>query len=171
MSAVIAPLLHGEIESPRPLRATDGRIKLTGWCLCAGETSAPAVRLVTTGGTLALTTRTTRADVPKLLPAEPAASQCGFTIEGQLPAGVYLAHGEAQLPDATWQVFKTLSLVVEPAAFAAGIESPAKTKHLSKRQHIEGWALDPAQRVTDLVLRYGHQEIPCVLGGRRPDLN
>ena len=171
MSAVIAPLLHGEIESPRPLRATDGKIKLTGWCLCAGETLAPAVRLVTTGGTLVLTTRTTRADVPKLLPAEPAASQCGFTIEGQLPAGVYLAHGEAQLPDATWQVFKTLSLVVEPAAFAAGIESPAKIKHLSKRQHIEGWALDPAQRVTDLVLRYGHQEIPCVLGGRRPDLN
>ena len=33
MSAVIAPLLHGEIESPRPLRASDGKIKLTGWCL------------------------------------------------------------------------------------------------------------------------------------------
>jgi len=63
MSAVIAPRLHGEIESPRPLRATDGKIKVTGWGLCAGETAAPAVRFVKMGGTLAVKTRTTRADV------------------------------------------------------------------------------------------------------------
>lgn len=162
--------LHGAIESPRPLRARDGLVSLTGWCLLAGHEEAPAVRLVTEAGTLAMSIRTIRPDVAAHRPREPAARHSGFTLTGRLPAGVYLARFEACLPNGEWRVFKFLSLAVEPPRFQAAIGAPATTGTVTKRVHVEGWALQADQPVQELSLRYGHQEIPCALGRSRPDL-
>lgn len=170
MSATGTYRLRGEVESPRPLRARAGMVSLSGWCLIAGNSKPPVVRLVTDAASLPLTSRTKRNDLPALLPGEPAANGCGFTIEGRLPEGVYLARFEAQLPDGHWQCFKTLSLVVEARPFATGIESPSATGKVSKRVHVEGWALHPRQPLQELSLRYGHQEIPCALGRKRADV-
>ena len=54
MSETAAYRLRGEVESPRPLRARAGLVSLTGWCLVEGLAEPPAVRLVTTAGSLAL---------------------------------------------------------------------------------------------------------------------
>ena len=162
--------LHGEIETPRPLHARDGVISLTGWCLLAGHPEAPAVRLVTTAGTLAMTARTKREDVSAQSPGEPAAHHCGFTIKGRLPEGVYQARFEARLPDGEWRCFRFLSLAVEPPPFVADIETPVATGTVNRRVHVEGWALHPGHAVQALSLRYGHQEIPCDPGRPRPDL-
>lgn len=170
MSGTVAYRLHGEVESPRPLRARDGVVSISGWCLVAGMAEPPAVRLATAAGILPLTRRAKRPDLPARLPRERAAARCGFTIEGRLPEGVHLARFEARLPDGHWECLKTLSLVVEARPFAAGIESPAPTGKVSKRVHVEGWALHPRQPVQELSLRYGHQEIPCVLNRRRSDV-
>jgi glycosyltransferase involved in cell wall biosynthesis len=170
MSASAASRLLGEVETPRPLRARAGLVSITGWCLLEGAPEAPAVRLATDAGTLALTKRTSRTDVPALRPGEPAAALCGFVIEGRLPEGVYLARFEARLPDGEWRGFKALSLAVEAPPFAADIEAPAATGEVHRRVHVEGWALDPRQPVKELFLRYGHQEIPCEVDRPRPDL-
>jgi len=170
MTASVAYRLQAEVESPRPLRFLTDRVSITGWCLLEGQTEAPTVRLVTDTGTLALTTRVGRADVTFLHPGEPAAARCGFTIEGRLPEGVYLARFEAHLPDGQWCCFKSLSLVVGAPPFAAAIESPPGSATVNRRVHVEGWALDPRQRVKELWLRYGHQEIPCDVGRPRADL-
>jgi glycosyltransferase involved in cell wall biosynthesis len=162
--------LHGEVESPRPLRAAGGKVVLVGWCLIEGQPVAPPIRLVTPAGTLPMGARVTRTDVPRLLPGQPAAAQCGFSLEGRLPAGVYLARLEAQLPGGGWQCFKDLSLAVESRPFAAGIESPASTGVVRQRAHVEGWALHPQQPLQSLHLRYGHQEIPCDLDRLRSDV-
>lgn len=162
--------LRGEVESPRPLRARAGLVSITGWCVAEGMAEPPAMRLVTAAGILPLTDRVLRTDLPALLPAEPAAARAGFTLSGRLPEGVHLARLEAQLPDGLWQCFKTLSLVVEARPFAARIESPSSTGKVSRRVHVEGWALDPRQAVRELTLRYGHQEIPCELNRPRTDL-
>lgn len=170
MSTLAAYQVRGEIESPRPLRARGGHVSVTGWCLLAGQAEPPIVRLTTTVGSLEQTARITRSDLPALHADEPAAAQGGFAIAGHLPAGVHLAHFEARLPDGQWYCFKTLSLAVESPPFAAGIDAPAATGTVTKRVHVEGWALHPRQPVKALALRYGHQEIPCDLNRPRPDV-
>ena len=170
MSATVVPQLRGEIENARPLRATEEKCVITGWCLLLDSTEPPPVRLSTSAGILPMVAHTARTDVPLRLPAQPAAARCGFRIEGRQPAGAQLADCAAQLPDGSWQIFKTLSLVVTPAAFFAGIESPAAEGTIALRVHVEGWALHATQRLTTLALRYGHQEIPCTLGGKRADV-
>ena len=170
MSATAVYQLRGEIETARPLRATEEKCVITGWCLLLDLAGPPPVRLSTSAGILPMTARTDRTDVPRLLPGQPAAAHCGFKIEGLLPAGVYLANFEAQFPDGIWQIFKTLSLVVTPTRFLAGIESPAATGTISLRVHVEGWALHSTQQISELALRYGHQEIPCNLGLKRADV-
>lgn len=165
-----AVMIKGEVETPRPLRAKDGLVSLAGWCLVEGQAEPPAVRLHTPAGALPMSTRTQRTDVPQLLPGEKAAGHCGFTIEGRLPAGVFAARFEAQLPDGGWACFKILTLAVEARPLLAGIESPAPAGTVNRRVHVEGWALHPAQKLRALSLRYGHQEIPCDLGLPRTDL-
>ncbi len=170
MRAIAPPELHGEIESPRPLRAPEGKILVKGWCLVEGSHEGPPMRMVTTAGLLPMTGRTVRTDVPKFFPGQAPAASCGFVIEGRLPEGVYLATFEAQLPDGAWHGFKSLSLAVGSRSMAAGIESPVAAGTIKERVHVEGWAFHPAQPIKELVLRYGHQEIPCAVGRKRSDV-
>ena len=166
MSGTGADRLCGEVESPRPLRARDGVVAITGWCRGDDPAAPPLVRLTTEAGTLPRTKRIKRSDAP----GQSNPTECGFVIQGHLPTGVHLARFEAQLPDGRWQCFKTLSLVVEARPFAAGIDAPASGGKVNQRVHVEGWALHPRQPVQELFLRYGHQEIPCALNRPRPDL-
>jgi glycosyltransferase involved in cell wall biosynthesis len=170
MTATDTYRLRGEIESPRPLRFRADQLALHGWCLVEGAAEPPPIRCVTEPGTLDRITRHERTDVPALLPGEPAADHCGFTITGWLSAGVHLAHFEARLPNGEWRRLKSLSLVVEAPPLAAEIESPAGGNTMDCRVHVEGWALDRFQRIQELWLRYGHQELPCDVGRSRADL-
>jgi len=163
-------MLHGEIEASRPLRAPGGKISLAGWCLIAGEPAPPPVRLVTDAATLAMSSRVPRADVPGLLPAEPAAAACGFTLEGPLPPGVHLARFEAQLPDGSWKIFKRLTVAAETPPFAAALDEPISAGTLRDRVKVGGWAFDPAGPLRSLTLRYGHREIACRLDRPRADV-
>lgn len=166
----LQPQLHGEVETPRPLRMRDGVVTLTGWSLVAGQSIPPAVRLHTAAGIIPLAQRQPRGDVPRLLPAEPAAGDCGFVLRGRLRPGAYIATLQAQSLDGIWHNFKSLSLVVESPSLVATIEIPAGADLIHERVEVEGWALHPQQRVQALTLRYGHQSIPCDLGRPRPDL-
>jgi glycosyltransferase involved in cell wall biosynthesis len=111
-----------------------------------------------------------RADVPNQFPAHSAAALCGFVLSGRLPAGVYLGSFEAQRGDGTWQVFKQLTLAVEPLPFAAVIDEPISHGILRDRVKVGGWALDTDEPVAELTLRYGHRELPCDTGLPRKDV-
>ncbi len=171
--AVTRPLasrLHGELESPRPLRAHAGNVHLVGWCLDEDAILPPSMRLRTEVGILPQTTRSERTDVPLLFPQASASHQCGFEIKGRLPAGVHLAHLEAQGGEGSWRIFKSFTLAVEERPFAAAVESPVSTGTVSERLHVEGWAIDPAREASGISLRYGHQEIACEHGLMRDDV-
>lgn len=170
MSATASFQLRGEIENARPLRATEEKCIISGWCLIVDSAEPPAVRLATSAGILPMTSRIERTDVPRILPGQPAAGRCGFLVEGKLPAGVYLAKLEALLPDKTWRSFKTLTLAIQPTPFIADIESPATEGEIDLRVHVEGWALHSRQRIAALSLRYGHQTIDCKHGIKRADV-
>lgn len=162
--------LHGEIETPRPLRARGGSVRLTGWCLDEASPEAPTVRLATGAGNLPMTGRSDRRDVPGFFPDHPAAARCGFSIEGRLPAGVHLAQFEAQVADGSWHAFQKLSLAVEPPPFSAVIDEPIAEGVLRDRVRVGGWALQPGEVLTEITLRYGHREIPCNPGLPRRDV-
>lgn len=165
-----APVLHGEVESPRPLRAPEGRVSLRGWCLVAGEPAAPPVRLVAAETVLPMSARVARADLPGLFPAEPAAAQAGFRIEGALPVGLHQARFEARLPDGSWRAFRQLTLAAGPEPCVAALDEPISTGILRDRVKVGGWAVDPAGPIEELFLRYGHRRIACVLGQPRADV-
>jgi len=170
MSSAAANRLHGEIETPRPLRATGGKVELYGWCLSENTRGAPSVRLNTVAGILKATTGLPRADVEKFFPQHPAARSCGFAIAGTLPHGVYLAKFEALDPDGSWQCFQCFSLVVEKAPFRAVVDEPLSEGVLRDRVRVGGWALQPGETINELSLRYGHREVACVINRPRTDV-
>lgn len=170
MQAASPPRFHSEVESPRPLRARQGKISLAGWCVAEDLVHAPTVRLTTTVGQVAMTQRTVRPDLVRRFPGRSATAECGFVIEGTLPVGVYLAKFEAQAVDGSWHGFQTLSLVVEPAPFMAVLDEPIAEGVLRDRVIVGGWALQPGEKLTGLTLRYGHRELPCQLGRPRRDV-
>ncbi|MEO6995771.1 MAG: glycosyltransferase family 4 protein [Lacunisphaera sp.] len=169
-SAGYGDSVHGEIESPRPLRAKDGKFLAVGWCLNENSPTPPRVRVITDAGVLHATTAQARNDVALRFPQLPAAAHSGFTIEGNLASGIYVALFEAELPDGRWICFKRLSLVVEPAPFIGVIDEPVTEGTLRDRVRIGGWALQPGETLTALTLRYGHREMPCNLGRPRSDV-
>lgn len=162
--------LIGEIESPRPLRATDARLVVTGWCLLTGIATPPPVRLTVAAKHWPYSSRLQRPDVANLLPGEPAGSAAGFTLEANLPVGVHKGRFEAQLPDGTWRLLRELSIAVEAPPFAAVLDTPIRTGVLRDRVKVAGWALDPIQPVAELSLRYGHRTISCVPHQPRADV-
>lgn len=165
-----APRPLGEVESPRPLRAVDGHLAGSGWCIFPGETAAPEVRLRIGETILPATSGHPRADVARLLAHEPAAANSGFTFAGAVPAGAHGAVFEARAPDGAWQPFKRLSLAADAAPFAAVIDTPIAAGTLHDRVKVAGWALDRSAAVTALKLRYGHREIDCAIGQPRADV-
>jgi len=162
--------LHGEVESPRPLRAQHGLVSIDGWCLDDDLTEAPLVRLTTPVGTLTATNGLKRSDVPRLFPHHPAASHCGFTLEGTLPPGVFPVDFEARSADGTWHCFKTLTLAVSPQPFQGVIDEPLAEGVLRDRVTVGGWALQPGETLVSLSLRYGHRDLPCTIGLPRRDV-
>lgn len=168
----LGSVLHvqGDIDAPLPLRAEGGVFTGRGWCLIGGRSEPPPVRIVTDSINLPVMDRTPRGDIRRLHPDEPAAGNCGFAFEVRIPAGVHLVRFEAQLPDGRWENFKTLCIAATAAPFAAGVDQPASTDAVTRRVHVEGWALDPRRPVASLSVRYGHQDIPCEIGRSRSDL-
>ena len=170
MSPVATLRLHAEIESPRPLRGEADELAVVGWCFAEGLAKPPPVRLVVGERTLAPNKRQTRSDVARLFPGQPAAGNSGFAISGALPAGVHVATLEAQRPDGSWQPWRSFSLVALTPPFRASLDDPISQGTLRDRVKVGGWALDISEPAAEVVLRFGHQEVPCDTGLPRKDV-
>jgi glycosyltransferase involved in cell wall biosynthesis len=170
MSATAAMTWHAELEGGPARRAPGGHLTLRGWCLVEGDATPPPVRLSIADEVFPATARVDRPDVAARFPQHPAAARCGFELTARPPAGVHLARLEARSPAGDWHAIKTFSLRVDPPPFAAALEHPAGTDPITRRVHVEGWALHPRGELRELILRYGHQSIPCELGRARTDV-
>jgi len=170
MSPSVISRLHGQIDTPRPLRAPAGKIELHGWCLHEDAVDAPQVRLIAGGETFPAVSGLPRADVAAFFPNHPAASRCGFSISGSLPSGAYIAEFEALSSGETWLCFQRFSLVVEKPSLAAVIDEPLSEGTLRDRVRVGGWAFCPGDTISEVVLRYGHREVPCTIDRPRSDV-
>lgn len=157
--------LLGDVDTPRPWRVVGGEFTVHGWCGFEGVAEAPAVRLTAGNASFPMTARRRRTDLPAHLPAE-----CGFVIEGRLPAGLHELRCEAQDATGAWQRFKTLVLAIDPAPLAAALDRPIARGRTQDRVRAGGWALHPEKTIAAISLRYGHREVACETGLPRPDV-
>ncbi len=160
MNASVQAGLRGEIETPRPLHARDGKIEIVGWCL-DGE-RAPAVRLACDAGEIVAVEHHTRADL--------GGATCGFTLRGTLPPGVHAIRFEARGADGAWTTFRRYTLRVDAPPFAAQIEWPLQSGTVTERTRIAGWAAHAGEEIAGVTLRFGHQDVPCEFGQERTDV-
>jgi len=139
----------------------DGKVEISGWCTDAH--GAPlAVRLATGSHLLAAVDYHQRADLDN--------QPCGFTIRGELPAGLHVARFEARQPDGAWQTFRTYTLCATPPALTALIEWPQREGTVTDRTRLAGWAVHPDSPIASVSLRYGHREVACDAGTARADV-
>lgn len=163
------PVLVGEIEGPRPIRAPDGRLRVGGWCVWDAQTPAPLIRLIV-GGKSIPASRVRRPDLKASLPAQPAAEESGFAVEATLGAGVHLARFEAQAATGDWHLFRELSVAATACTFECALDEPVSRGVLRDRVKAGGWATDTIGKIERIALRYGHREIDCRYGTERPDV-
>lgn len=156
---------HGEIESPRPLRARDGCLELQGWLLDHnGE--PPPLRLVVAGCTHEIRSGLPRPDLISALPDLPQAGRSGFAWSGLLPVGVHTLRLEYHT-GGEWHLFRALTVSVKPPPFSAAIDTPMAQGVLRDRIKIGGWV--EAAPLASLHLRFGHREVTCRVGLPRPE--
>ena len=150
------------------MRASSGLVTIAGWCFAEDLPAPPPVRLVTAAGIVPH-----RARHPpgyRGIVFHPSRrGGVGFILPGPSRRGASRAF-EAQRPDGTWQAFKQLSLVVEPAPFAAALDEPIRQGLLRDRVKVGGWAYAGSAPIAELSLRYGHREMPCDTGLPRGDV-
>lgn len=152
--------LRGEIETPRPLHAPDGKVEIVGWCLDGAR--VPAIRLACEAGEIAASERHARHDL--------GGAAGGFTLRGTLPPGVHVARFEAERADGSWSCFRRYTLRVDPEPLSAAIEWPLPAGTLTDRTRVAGWAVHPREEIAAITLRFGHQDVACELGQDRADV-
>jgi glycosyltransferase involved in cell wall biosynthesis len=168
MIPVEAVRFRHEIETPLPLRAEGGRLQLKGWCLAAGASQAPPIRL--TGAALRGTEilRTSRPDVVEFLQAAPSAENCGFSIEGSLPHGAHLLALEA-LDGLIWRSVREFTVVATHSDLHVSIEWPTESV-VRESVRIQGWCAHPDFALAEIGLHYGNRQIRCHYGLARADV-
>lgn len=169
MTAGAAVFHRHEIETPAPLRAPGGRLKLTGWCLAPGATAAPLVRLAGAARTFNRTAAFPRADVVAALAAAAGANDCGFVIEGRLLPGAHRLILEASADGRDWEPVRELTVVATVDELHAAIEWPAGPI-VRESMRLQGWCAHPNFVVAEVWLHYGNRQIRCEYGLPRADV-
>jgi glycosyltransferase involved in cell wall biosynthesis len=168
MPAAAAVSYRVEIETPAPLRAPAGRLKIQGWCL-APAAAAPLVRLAAGKLVLPRTSVLSRPDVVSAVGGDPAAAGCGFLIEGRLPPGAHLLTLEASADGRAWSPVRELCVVSTHGELAAAVEWPAGPV-VRESVRVQGWCVHPDFPLAEVWLHYGNKQLRCGHGLPRTDV-
>lgn len=165
-----APAFQHEVEDKLP-RAEHGRLVIKGWCLAAGESQPPRVRLaVEAYSPCAPARRLPRRDVIDSLGAAASAAECGFVFETKLKPGVHPARLEASVDGSGWHVLRRFLVLATADRLQAGIEGPAPGKPVTESVRVMGWCAHPHHRLREVWLHYGTQRLACTTGLPRQDV-
>ena len=143
------------MDTPLPVAAPEGLVRVKGWCFLADGPAPISVRLRAAGLTLPSAAFTARADVKAAFPDHPHAEHSGFEIEGYVPPGVHCARLEAGSDAAGWMLLREFSVVVHVAPLLASIDLPPE-RRITANTSIEGWCLHPQFEIAELYLHYGN---------------
>jgi hypothetical protein len=151
---------HHSLDTPLPVRAADGVVRLKGWCFAAGGDARPQLQLRIGQLTLATTAGSDRADVSAAFPAIPHALHSGFEITGHVPAGLSVAELWAGREGFGWQMLVSFSVYAEAAVLHGAIDLPAE-KEITANCSLDGWCFHPQREIAELWLHYGTRSVRC----------
>jgi hypothetical protein len=147
------------MDTPLPVAAAEGCVRIKGWCFLADGAALPRVRLNAAGVTLEAAEGTERDDVREAFPDHPQAARSGFEIIGYLPPGVHCARLEAGSDAAGWMLLREFSVCVDLAPLLAAIDLP-RDPVITANTSVEGWCLHPQFELAALSLHYGNIVVP-----------
>jgi hypothetical protein len=151
---------HHSLDTPRPVRAVEGVVRLKGWCFAAGGDARPQLQLRIGALTLATTAGADRPDVAGAFPTLPHALHSGFEITGHVPAGLSVAELWAGREGFGWQLLVSFSIFAEAAVLHGAIDLPDE-KEITTNCSIDGWCFHPQREIAELWLHYGTRSVRC----------
>ena len=171
MTAVPLLSFQHEIESPLPLYAKSGDLRLAGWCVTPSQSTAPKVRLVIpgTGQPLGTVATVHRADVIAALGLESSAVDCGFVIKSKLRPGAHFATLEASCGGLHWEIVRQFAIIATPGDLQASIEWPVGPT-VQESVRVQGWCVHPDFTIAEVWLHYGNRRLRCEYGLSRTDV-
>lgn len=147
------------MDTPLPVAAAEGCVRIKGWCFLADGDAPPRVRLCAAGVALEAGEFVQRDDVRNAFPDHPQAARSGFEIVGYFPPGVHCARLEAGSDAAGWTLLREFSVCVDLAPLLAAIDLP-RDPVITANASVEGWCLHPQFALAALYLHYGNVIVP-----------
>lgn len=151
---------HHSLDTPLPVRAVEGVVRLKGWCFVAGGDARPQLQLRLGQVTLSAAAGADRPDVAAAFPQVPHARHSGFEISGHVPAGLSVAELWAGREGFGWQLLASFSVYGEAARLHAAIDLPEE-KEITSNRSIDGWCFHPQRELAEVWLHYGTRSVRC----------
>ncbi len=160
MSSAVRLHYHHSLDTPLPIRAVEGVVRLKGWCFADGGDAHPFVQLRVGDLRLTAPTGTQRDDVAGAFPSFPQAAHSGFELSGHLPAGLSVAELWAGRDGFGWERLRSFSVYAEAAVLHGAIDLPLE-KEITTNRTIDGWCFHPQREIVELWLHYGTGRVRC----------
>ena len=158
------------IDEPKPFFASQGGMRLSGWCYDESVSTNLHVRLKVGARTYLCESGRPRPDVGMAFPLYPQAASSGFFLQDWMPLGYQLAHLEASADGKQWCRLHSEALCAEIAPLIARIDFPASDSVDENPTTVSGWALHPQEPVERLELQAGSVSAVCHYGTPRADV-
>jgi glycosyltransferase involved in cell wall biosynthesis len=165
----MAGVIRHQIETPLPLPAANGKVRLSGWCISAPSADPVKVKIAWEGGE-SYARRVARPDVGAAYGVSSEESPWGFQIDCDITPGAHLLRLTAQVGNSeVWHPLESIPVVVFSAALQAHIEYPLQNP-ITESVRVQGWCLHPQKSIRSVCLHYGTHRLACDHGLPRSDL-
>lgn len=148
------------LDTPLPVRAVEGVVRLKGWCFTPHGATTPTIQLRCGDIALSTTTGLARADVAGAFPDIAHAATSGFELAGHIPAGLATASLWAGREGFGWEELVAFSIYAEAAVLHGAIDLPADLE-ITANCSIDGWCFHPQREIAELWLHYGTRQVRC----------
>lgn len=148
------------LDTPLPIRAAEGVVRIKGWCFTPHGPTQPQVQLRIGAVTLTAPIDGERSDVGAAFPTAPHARRAGFEISGHVPAGLTTAELWAGRDGFGWEHLLSFSLFAEAAVLHGAIDLPTD-REITENRSIDGWCFHPQREIAEIWLHYGIRQVRC----------
>jgi len=158
------------IDEPKPFFASQGGIRLSGWCYDESTSTSLQLRLKVGDRNYLCESGLPRPDVGAAFPLYPQAASSGFFLQDWMPLGYQLAHLEVSTDGNQWCRIRSETLCAEIAPLIARIDFPSADTVAENPATVSGWALHPQEPIESVELQVGGVSAACHYGTPRADV-
>jgi len=162
------PSLVYSLEKPTSWDISNAQLDVAGWCFSDRNVVLKNIRARVGEQVFPGSYGIERLDVGVKHENRPQAKNSGFQIHLDLSAGKHTLLIEAEDTKGKWHKVVATDLTV--STVQGSIDVPVEFQQREGIILLAGWCCHPEQKITNLVLRCGDQEVNCAYGLRRKDV-